>query len=54
MSSIRTTRTLRRATHDRRVRAHVLRRDGVGEPPSDVPRRDPYRQAVDAGWRPLA
>ena len=37
-----------------RIRPHVLRRDGVVEAPSDVPRYDRYRSAVTAGWRPLA
>ena len=38
----------------RRIRPHVLRRDGIVEAPSDLPSRDRYRLALAAGWRPLA
>jgi hypothetical protein len=38
----------------RKIRPHVLRRDGIVEAPSDLPHRDRYRSAIAAGWRPLA
>jgi len=46
----RTTRTVRVT----RLRPHVLRRDGVVEAPREVPYRSRYREALAAGWRPLA
>ena len=53
MPSFRTTRIARPDTMDRRIRPHVVRRDGIIEPPSDLPRHDRYRSAIQAGWRPL-
>ena len=38
----------------RRIRPHLLRRDGILEAPSDLPHRDRYQSAIAAGWRPLA
>jgi hypothetical protein len=51
MTSFRTTRA---PGSSRRIRPHVLRRDGIIQAPSDVPRHDRYKLAVAAGWRPLA
>jgi hypothetical protein len=53
MTSFRTIRTARPDVTARRIRPHVLRRDGIIEPPSDLPRHDRYRSAIQAGWRPL-
>ena len=47
-------RIIRTAGPTGRVRPHVLRRDGIIEAPSDIARRDRYRSAIAAGWRPLA
>ena len=54
MTRFRTTRTARPDSTARRIRPHVLRRDGIIEAPSDLPHRDRYRSAGQAGWRPLA
>ncbi len=47
-------RTSRSAGRPDEIRPHVLRRDGILEAPSDIPRRGRYQMAVAAGWRPLA
>ena len=47
-------RTTRSAGRSGRIRPHVLRRDGVLEAPSDIPRRGRYYMALAAGWRPFA
>ena len=53
MTSFRTTRTPRPDATARRIRPHVLRRDGIIQQPSDLPSHDRYRSVVQAGWRPL-
>ncbi|MCF6379369.1 hypothetical protein L2K70_17295 [Nocardioides KLBMP 9356] len=56
MKHVRTiNRTINRTSRSSgRIRPHVLRRDGVLEAPSDVPRRSRHDMALAAGWRPLA
>ena len=49
-------RTINRTTSvSRRIRPHLLRRDGVLQAPSEIPRSGGrYATALAAGWRPIA
>ncbi|MBM7513269.1 hypothetical protein JOD65_002813 [Nocardioides cavernae] len=51
MSSFRITRT---DLSSRLIRTHALRRHEIIQASCDAPRRDRYRLAIAAGWRPLA
>lgn len=52
MSLFRTTH--RTTSGSRWIRPHVLRRDGVLQAPSEIPRSGRYATALAAGWRPIA
>jgi len=51
MSSLRTTRT---DPSSRLIGTRALLRHGIIHPSTDALRRDRYRLAIAAGWRPLA